>query len=177
MAENNKDIQAPWRAEYIKSLGSEEKGGCFLCDYWNHPDSDAEHFVVWRTDAIMVLMNRYPYTNGHLLVAPSAHTGDLEQLPDDALASFAAATRDAVRLIAHTIGPHGYNIGMNIGRCAGAGVPDHLHNHVVPRWNGDTNFMTIVGDTRIIPEDLGDLYRRLADDAVQLGISQSGIQE
>jgi ATP adenylyltransferase len=174
MAEQNKPIQAPWRAAYLKSLGDpdHDPNRCFLCDYWNAPENDTPNLVIWRTGRVLTVMNRYPYTNGHLLIAPADHIGQLEKLPEETLTDIGKATRDAVKLIAKTISPHGYNVGMNLGRSAGAGVPDHLHNHVVPRWNGDTNFMTIVGDTRIIPDDLLDLHQRFLADAKTLGLRQ-----
>jgi len=171
MAEVNQNLWAPWRMEYIHSLapGAEDEG-CFLCNYWETPADDPKNYVVWRTDRVLVVMNRFPYTNGHLLIAPAGHVGDLGGLGDAVLAAMMNATRDAVALLADTVNAHGYNIGINLGRCAGAGLPDHVHTHVVPRWNGDTNYMAIVGNVRVIPQALDALYGELAAGAVKRGL-------
>lgn len=154
------NIWAPWRMEYVHALAG-ESGGCFLCDYAAHPAKDATNLVLWRTRDVMVLLNRFPYTNGHLLVAPTAHKGDLADFPAKALGELMRQTARAKRLLAAALGAHGFNIGINFGRCAGAGLPDHLHVHVVPRWNGDTNFMAVLGNVRVIPDGLEQCRARL----------------
>jgi ATP adenylyltransferase len=171
MPEEQTNLWAPWRMEYIHALPDDEGEPCFLCRYWNNPDRDAQNHVIFRTECAMVLLNRFPYTNGHLLIAPSEHTGDFAQLSDKNLHEINRCTRDAVRLLSDAISPHGFNIGMNLSRCAGAGIPDHLHNHIVPRWNGDTNFMAVVGDVRVIPQSLEDNYQRLVDAAKTRGLT------
>jgi ATP adenylyltransferase len=138
--------------EYIRSLGEQKKEeGCFLCRYWASPENDAANHVVWRSRHTFVVMNRFPYTNGHLLVAVGEHKADMDELGDEQLAELARGIRDSIRLLRATIKPQGFNVGYNVGHCAGAGLPDHLHAHVVPRWSGDTNFMAVLGDIRVVP--------------------------
>lgn len=156
--------------EYIRSLAEESPCGCFLCDYAGHPENDDQHHVIWRTDDIIVLLNRFPYTNGHLLIAPVKHGGEMDDLSDAALASLMRNTRDAKKLLSEAVGAHGFNIGINFGLCAGAGVPDHLHVHVVPRWNGDTNFMAVLGDVRVIPDSLAKMHANLRTIAARRGL-------
>jgi len=172
MAEFNENLWAPWRMDYIRSLADEANGdGCFLCRYWAQPDRDRENHVVWRTAGAFVVMNRFPYTNGHLMIAHAAHKGDPTDLGVDELTEMTAAIRDAVAVLKRTISPQGFNIGYNIGRCAGAGLPNHLHAHVVPRWSGDTNFMAVLGDKRVIPDSLDALWAELTKAAARLGLA------
>ncbi len=171
MAECNNNLWAPWRMEYIRSLGEEAtESGCFLCNYWSRPDDDARNHVVWRTPKTLVVMNRFPYTNGHLLVTLAEHKADLSDLSDDELCAMNRVIRDAVTVLRNAMNPQGFNIGYNLGHCAGAGLPGHLHAHVVPRWSGDTNFMAVLGDARVIPDSLAALYGELVDTAGQLGL-------
>lgn len=171
MPEKNRNVWAPWRMEYIRSLGGDPDGlACFLCDYATDPQHDARNFVVWRTPASLAVMNRYPYTNGHLMVAPIRHVASLSELADGELADLWRLVRDSLDLLGSAVQADGFNVGMNFGRCAGAGLPDHLHVHVVPRWNGDTNFISILGDTRVIPEMLEELYGKLREEAGKLGL-------
>ena len=171
MAESNPNIWAPWRMEYIRSLDDQEtQVGCFLCHYWQHPQDDAKNFILWRGERVMVLMNRFPYTNGHLLIAPSAHCGDMTVLEPDVLMEVQVAINRAIKTLTSAIGPQGFNVGYNIGRCAGAGLPDHIHAHIVPRWNADTNFMAILGGVRVIPDGLKTTYDRLVQAARELGL-------
>lgn len=156
--------------EYIQSLAEEAESGCFLCNYRDAPETDDENHVVWRTSDVMVVMNRFPYTNGHLLIAPLAHKADLHDLSDDEMRNIWWQTRDTKTLLSEAVGAQGFNIGINFGRCAGAGLPGHLHIHVVPRWNGDTNYMAVVGDVRVIPQSLDRLYQRLCELSVRLGL-------
>lgn len=169
MLEFPHNIWAPWRMEYIHSLAG-EGGGCFLCDYAAHPEKDAANLVLWRTADVMVLLNRFPYTNGHLLVAPMTHKGNLEDFSKEQLAEFMRQTVDGKKLLTEALGAQGFNIGINFGRCAGAGLPDHLHVHVVPRWNGDTNFMAVLGNVRVIPDGLQQCHARLSTTAEKLGL-------
>jgi ATP adenylyltransferase len=171
LAEFNTNLWAPWRMEFIRSLGSEATDdGCFLCRYWSEPGGDAAHHVVWRTPTTFVVMNRFPYTNGHLLVALAEHKADFVELSDDELCEINHVIRDAVKILQSAIKPHGFNIGYNLGHCAGAGLPGHLHAHVVPRWSGDTNFMAVIGDARVVPDSLDALYAGLIAAASDAGL-------
>ncbi len=155
------NLWAPWRIKYIQGLS--EKSDCFLCDYLATPDKDAEHHVLWRTDEAIVVFNRFPYNNGHLLVAPCRHVGDLSDASDAEMLGLMRLVRDCQEALTHAIRPHGFNVGMNFGRCAGAGLPEHLHIHVVPRWNGDTSVMHVCSNTDVISQGLDELYTLLVD--------------
>jgi ATP adenylyltransferase len=171
MAEYNQNLWAPWRMEYIRSLRVEvEEGGCFLCRYWSDPGRDTDNHVVWRTASAFVVMNRFPYTNGHLLIAHASHKADFGDLTEAELLEMTRLTRDAVEVLRRTLSPHGFNVGYNIGVCAGAGLPGHLHAHVVPRWSGDTNYMAVIGNSRVIPDGLDELHRELIKHAKAMGL-------
>ena len=147
--------------DYIRSLEtSAQEARCFLC-LAAEKQCQAERYVLWQTDLTVVLMNRYPYTNGHLLIAPVAHKAELVDLTDSELCDLGRQTSRAIELLKRAISPQGFNIGINIGRCAGAGVPNHLHQHVVPRWGGDSNFMNVVGEVRVVPQATEQLYEHL----------------
>ena len=167
-ADRKLNIHAPWRIEYIENLGNE--GGCFLCNSFQQVGKEEENLLVWRTERVMVVMNRYPYTAGHLLVAPAEHVGKLSDLPADTLVEIMEFTRDCTTLLTETIDAEGFNVGINVGRCAGAGLPGHLHLHIVPRWSADTNFMAVLGDVRVIPESLVRIRRKLLEKAEELKI-------
>lgn len=157
-------LWAPWRMQYIRGIPAEEsQTGSFLADYWQSPDKDAEHLVLHRSALSMILLNRYPYTNGHLLVAPGEPIADLPQLSMEQRTDLMEMTTLAERLLQAAMNPQGINIGINIGRCAGAGLPGHLHVHVVPRWSGDVNFMTVVGQVRVVPQALEEVYEELSN--------------
>lgn len=153
MAETQRNLWAPWRMEYIAGL-ADASAGCFLCDYRDHPADDARNLVLGRSANTITVLNRFPYSSGHALIAPLAHEGRLENLADEILHELMARTRDVKRVLEIALRAEGFNIGLNLGRCAGAGLPDHLHVHVVPRWNGDTNFMPVVGDVKVMPQAL-----------------------
>jgi ATP adenylyltransferase len=160
------NLWAPWRMEYIESL-ADGGGGCFLCDIRDDPEGDADSLLIWRGRRAMTVLNRFPYTGGHSLVAPLEHVSSLGDVDARTMLEMMAMVRDAQEAIAGAIQAQGFNIGINVGRCAGAGLPGHLHVHVVPRWAGDTNFMHVFGDVRVIPdalEKLRDKIRRAADD-------------
>lgn len=162
MPDFNDNVWAPWRMEYIRSLGDEDQDiGCFLCHYWEHPEADRTHHVLWRGKSAFVVMNRFPYTNGHLLIAPASHCGEFGDLPDETLCEMTTLTRDAIAVLKDAFGPQGFNVGYNIGRCAGAGLPDHVHGHVVPRWNADTNYMAVLAGVRVIPDGLDSTFELL----------------
>lgn len=161
----HKSLQAPWRMDYIRSLHQPGGERCFLCDAAG-ADTDAlrgERFVLWQTGLTVVLMNVFPYTNGHLLAAPRRHVPELENLNDAEKLDFLEQTTQAVRLLRRAVSAQGFNIGINLGRCAGAGVPGHLHQHVVPRWAGDVNFMGVVGEVQVVPQAVSQLYHELLD--------------
>lgn len=172
------NLWAPWRYEYLKSFSEQEEAGeeaqwqktCFLCHHWANPEQDKENLVLWRTEGCMLLFNRFPYTGGHLLIAPKEHVPSLEEMDDGTLLDMMHLCRDAQRLLSEVIHPHGFNIGININRCAGAGLPDHVHLHIVPRWDGDTNFMSTVGNARVISQSLEELYALLQETSEKLGL-------
>jgi ATP adenylyltransferase len=154
---------APWRMDYIRSLHKPGDEICFLCQASaaSDPGQKLDRLVVWQTELTQVVLNRYPYTNGHLLVAPRAHKAAIDLLDRDEKLDLVEQTDKAVQLLKRAVSAQGFNIGINLGRCAGAGVPGHLHQHVVPRWAGDVNFMSVVGDVQIVPETLQKLYGEL----------------
>lgn len=159
-------LWAPWRAQYIRESstdgpGAGSDGGCFLCRGIAGAD-DRESLIAWRGENAVVFLNRYPYNNGHLLVAPRAHKGRLDELEGDELIGPIEAVRRAIGVLDRILRPQGYNVGLNLGKSAGAGLPGHLHWHVVPRWDGDTNFMPVTGDIKVIVESLGEFHERLA---------------
>jgi ATP adenylyltransferase len=160
--------------EYIRSL-HEESGddGCFLCRYWAEPANDRTNRVVWRLRSAFAVMNRFPYINGHLLVAHSAHKGEFAELSDDELCEMTRAMRDGVTVLRLALRAEGFNIGYNVGQCAGAGLPGHLHAHVVPRWSGDTNYMAVIGDVRVLSDALDATYAELVRAAGAIGLRPS----
>lgn len=166
--ERRRNIWAPWRTEYIESLANPRDDGCFLCRYRAEPQQDRENLVLWRGRRSFVVLNRFPYTGGHSLVAPLEHVPGLADLDGETMREVMELVRDLQQVLAHAIRAEGFNVGMNIGRCAGAGLPGHLHLHVVPRWPGDTNFMPVLADVRVIPESLESIYGRLLRSAEQL---------
>ena len=156
-----KNLWAPWRIKYIQGLP--KQGDCFLCDYYSTPQKDKENLLLWRTEHAFVVFNKFPYNNGHLLVAPVRHIASLDDANEQELLCLMGLVRDCQKALSLTIKPHGFNVGMNFGRCAGAGLPDHLHIHIVPRWNGDTNYMHVCSDTDVISQGLGELYDQLVE--------------
>jgi len=167
------NIWSPWRMEYIESLAGPE-GGCFLCRARDEPAADAANYVLWRGRRAMAILNRFPYTGGHSLVAPLAHVAGLEDLDEPTLLEIFAMVRDLRAVLARAIRAEGFNVGLNLGRCAGAGLPGHLHVHIVPRWPGDTNFMAVLGDVRVIPVALGKLRTQLLEAGEELGLPKLG---
>lgn len=163
----NTTLHAPWRMEYIRSLEKSNEPascGCFLCDAtstFERPDERKKRLVLWKSEHCVCLINRFPYTSGHLLVAPSAHVADLSDLDDATLLDLNKQTVRAVELLRKVMNPQGFNIGINMGSAAGAGVPGHLHQHIVARWAGDVNFMSVVGEVRIIPNAMASLWEQL----------------
>ena len=151
-------LWATWRMRYIESADAQP--GCIFCDF-PAEQRDQERLILHRGQFTFIILNAYPYSNGHLMVTPYRHTANLDDLEDAELLDLMVNTRLAVNLLKAAFKPDGFNIGMNMGRVAGAGIADHVHMHIVPRWSGDTNFMTVIGDARVIPESLDVVYERL----------------
>jgi ATP adenylyltransferase len=157
-------LYTPWRYDYIKGASGEKSGSgqpCIFCTLRDLPDEDEKYFVVHRAQHNYIVLNIYPYISGHLMIVPHEHVADLFDVSketSDELMDLAKRSQAILREVYH---PHGFNLGMNLGQAAGAGVADHLHLHVMPRWMGDANFMTTVGETRVIPEDLRTTYDKL----------------
>lgn len=147
---------------YLKAPKGAVTGNCIFCDKLRDPPSkDRENLLLVRGERAMLLLNLYPYTNGHLLVAPNEHRAELEELDGETLKEMMLLVGRGIRTLRRSMSPQGFNVGANLGRVAGAGVEDHVHFHVVPRWNGDTNFMPVLADTRMIPELLPQTYDNL----------------
>ena len=168
-SEQHRNIWAPWRMEYIASLGGDDDG-CFLCHHRDTPEDDEKNLVLWRGEKTFAVMNRFPYTGGHVLVVPYDHVPDLDSLDADGMVEMMRFIRDLQKVLAQAVRAQGFNIGMNVGRCAGAGLPGHLHLHIVPRWAGDTNFMPVFGDVRVIPQHLEEIYRLLRETGDELSL-------
>lgn len=151
-----KRLWAPWRLEYIKS--PKEKG-CVLCKAGSSRPGDG--LLLYRGSHSLVVLNKYPYNNGHLMVAPLRHVADIESLTGEESADIFRLMAHSTRILSESMAPGGFNIGMNLGKAAGAGIDDHLHVHVVPRWRGDDNFMPVLADTKVMPEHLSDTLSRL----------------
>jgi len=156
-------ISAGWRMEYIEG---DSGSGCIFCERVEDCD-DREQLIVKRGRSAFVLMNRYPYTTGHLMVAPYRHVAAMSDLTEEEACEVMSLLAWSERVLAKAINPDGFNVGINIGKCAGAGVPGHIHVHVVPRWEGDTNFMPVVSETRVLPEILTDTYRKIKSAMVE----------
>jgi len=154
-------IWSPWRMAYIQAAKEQgDDGGCIFCDLPAEGD-DVRTMILARGELAFVIVNSFPYNPGHLMVAPFRHVGAFTSLEAAELADVDALVARSIRALEQEMEPHGYNLGMNLGRVAGAGIPDHVHWHLVPRWNGDTNFMPVVGQTRVLPELLEETYARL----------------
>lgn len=151
-------LWAPWRSSFLSQQGRRR---CIFC-VAKRSRADRQHHVVVRDAAVFALLNRYPYNNGHVMVAPYRHVGTLETLTAREWSGILTLTRRLMNRLNRTIHPHGFNVGLNLGRVAGAGIPGHLHLHLVPRWNGDTNFMPILGSTKVISQSLDELYTLLS---------------
>ena len=154
-----KQIWAPWRMEYIQM---EKAEGCILCEKPKQ-DSDAVNHILYRGGKNFIIMNRYPYTLGHLMVAPYRHIANLEELTDEELHEHFEIVSQGIKALRQVFNPGGFNIGINLGKVAGAGIEDHVHTHIVPRWQGDTNFMTVMSDVRVVPEALAGTYQKLKE--------------
>ncbi|MCD6452859.1 MAG: HIT domain-containing protein [Dehalococcoidales bacterium] len=150
-------LWAPWRIQYIQMAKPE---GCILCDK-PQQNRDELNYILYRGSKNFIILNAYPFNPGHLMVAPYRHIASLEELTDNELHEHFEMVRRGIRLLKKTFHPDGFNIGMNTGKMAGAGIDKHLHTHIVPRWQGDSNFMPVVADTRVVPEALAETYNKL----------------
>ncbi len=154
-----RQLWAPWRMTYLQSDKQAAGGGCLFCRKIEADDTEEQ--ILYRGQHCYITLNRYPYNTGHLLIVPYHHTDRLEALSAEAAAELIRLTQAALRILENVYHPHGFNMGINQGRAAGAGVAEHLHLHIVPRWEGDANYMTTIAETRVMPETLEQTYRRL----------------
>ena len=156
-------LWAPWRLSYVAAARPpSEHDACFICQGLAEKN-DRDNLIAWRGSKSVVVLNRFPYNNGHLLVAPNAHKGQLHELDADEIMEMQQTLARLVGVLSALMKSDGFNIGLNLGKAAGAGLPGHLHWHLVPRWNGDTNFMPVLSDTRVIVQSLDQLYLLLVD--------------
>jgi ATP adenylyltransferase len=166
-------LWSPWRSKYIGSFKDEKDPlgkECFLCLAAKHPqgEHDREFLIIERYEHCYVIMNRYPYNNGHLLVSPYRHIGDFTELSDAELLEINIIIRKLVKVLTSLYSPDGFNIGLNIGRAAGAGFPGHIHFHVLPRWNGDTSFTATLADIKVVSESLDDSYLKIKEELLKV---------
>jgi len=153
-------LYAPWRMEYI---GAAPEPGCLFCRVREaDPSQDRRNLLVWRGEDALVMLNKFPYNSGHVMVAPRAHVASVEALDDAGALALHHAVSKALRVLREQLQPEGFNVGFNLGRVAGAGMPDHVHLHVVPRWNGDTNFMPVLAETKVVNEHLERTWEKLS---------------
>jgi ATP adenylyltransferase len=160
-----KKIYAPWRTKYVEGVAHTKKekidpDHCIFCSKFAE-NKDEKHYILKRTEHAALILNLYPYSAGHLMVIPLEHKGDLDDLSSEIRTECFELTNKAIELLKKSIKPHGFNVGINIGKAGGAGIPSHIHFHIVPRWKGDTNFMPLIADTKPVSVDLNDLYERL----------------
>ncbi|MFP4343920.1 MAG: HIT family protein [Anaerolineales bacterium] len=166
-----KQLWAPWRMSYLQGEGRDEVEGCLFCAKLEQPD-EGEH-ILYRGLRSYVTLNRYPYNNGHLMVVPCEHVPGLEDLDAGTLLETLRLVQESLRILREVFAPEGFNVGINEGVAAGAGVAEHLHVHVVPRWSHDANYMTTIGQTRVIPEMLDETYTALRPHFARLGEADS----
>lgn len=156
-------LWAPWRLQYVTVADKVKKDECLFCSKYASKE-DVENQVLYKTEHSFSLLNIFPYNNGHLMVAPKRHVADIEELTDEELLDCMQLVKKMKKVLQRVVNPHGFNIGINCGAVAGAGIADHLHIHIVPRWNGDTNFMPVLSDTRVIPQSLEALHELLMEE-------------
>ncbi len=154
-----RQIWAPWRIEYIQM---EKSAGCILCDKPKQ-NNDAANYILYRGSKNFIMLNSYPYNPGHLMTAPYRHIASLEELTDEERNEHFEIVSRGIKVLKEVFNPSGFNIGINMGKVAGAGIDDHFHTHTVPRWQGDTNFMPVISDIRIMPEALAETYKKLKE--------------
>jgi ATP adenylyltransferase len=153
-------LYSPWRSQYIEGLSKSE--GCFLCNALKE-NNDEKNLILYRGKKAFVIMNLFPYNAGHLMVCPNEHIGDFTSIDEETLCEISLLTQKMVKLLKLVLKPDGFNIGYNLGKAAGAGLESHIHNHIVPRWVGDTNFMPAIGEVRVISQDLRKIYSKLKE--------------
>jgi ATP adenylyltransferase len=169
---SNENIWAPWRTEYITSITDRQEGACFVCTA-RDSDDDLGNLVLWRGPNAIAMLNRFPYTGGHTLICPNAHVADMCEVDDATMDEISRMSRDMVETLKLAVQAHGYNIGCNLGAAAGAGLPGHLHWHVVPRWQGDTNYLEALAQVRMVPVSLEQLQIVITDAARELKLPWS----
>jgi len=152
-------IWAPWRIEYIQM---EKPEGCILCDKPKQ-NNDEPNYILYRGENNFVILNAYPYNPGHLMIAPYRHIASLEELTDEELKEHFEIARRSTKILQQVFNPGGFNLGINLGKVAGAGIDDHFHTHIVPRWQGDTNFTPVIANVKVLPEALSETYHKLKD--------------
>lgn len=159
----NERLWAPWRMEYVEGPKQPRPDGCIFCDKpAEGPDADAENLIAHRGQTCFVILNSFPYNNGHVMVVPFRHVARIDELTAQERDELGSLTARSVEVLEEIFGPDGYNIGINMGAAAGAGIAAHIHQHIVPRWRGDTNFMPVIADTRVLPEALAASYEKIA---------------
>jgi ATP adenylyltransferase len=154
-------LWSPWRAAYIASGVDAQRDECVLCLIAKHPEDDEKNFILHRAKHAFVVLNIYPYISGHLMIIPYLHTSEFDSMPKEISDELMDLTKRSQTALREVYSPDGFNLGMNLGAAAGAGIVDHLHIHLLPRWAGDTNFMTPIAETRVLPEDLETTYSKL----------------
>ncbi len=160
-------LWAPWRMEYIEAV--EKPEGCIFCVF-PAENNDKKNHIIYRGKHSFIILNAFPYNPGHLMVAPYMHTADMYDLDDEALLEINHLVRYSLKLLKELSAPDGFNLGVNLGKTAGAGIPNHIHWHIVPRWNGDTNFMPVIAEKRVVPESLNTTYNKLVQMIEKLGV-------
>ena len=153
-------LYAPWRSEYVTG---EKIEGCVFCHISGHAEDDEKLHVLYRDEKCFIVMNKYPYTPGHFMIIPHRHTDALEELESEVWLHMSALAQKGVKMLKEGFGAHGVNLGMNLGSAGGAGIAEHIHLHLVPRWRGDTNFITSIGETRVYSSDFEKIYRKLKE--------------
>ncbi len=156
-------LWAPWRAKYIESFSnsnSDEKKECLFCEK-ARSNEDEKNFILFRGEKCYIIMNLFPYNSGHIMVVPYKHTPNFSDLTDDEMLEIMRVIKKGIRALELALKPHGFNIGANLGRVSGAGIDEHIHFHIVPRWNGDTNFMPVISETKVISELISDTYKKI----------------
>jgi len=161
MFDEKEILYAPWRSDYVTGKRIE---GCVFCHISSHAADDAELHVLYRDEHCFVVMNRYPYTPGHFMIIPHHHTDKLEELDSEVWLHMSALAQKGVRLLKECLSAQGVNIGMNLGSAGGAGIAEHIHMHLVPRWTGDTNFITSISETRVYSTDFEKIYKKILDE-------------
>ncbi len=151
-------LYAPWRSDYVTRKKIE---GCVFCHIYNHPQDDEEQFVLYRDEFCFMVMNKYPYNPGHFMIIPNMHTDAIEELDEECWLRISLLARKSVKMLKEGFGAKGVNIGMNLGSSAGAGIAEHVHMHIVPRWERDTNFITTIGHTRVYSTEFGRVYKKI----------------